>query len=120
MKVKGQNWVLAGQCAVDAGLIMIGDPCYINGEEPANELATGDWMEFCDWLGEDYPITKEIPFRLGHDGAGVVMSSGLGDGCYEVWVRVEEIPDWGKRVVEARIIFLHEDELKSFKHPYER
>jgi len=110
MKIEGQNWVLAGHIGVDAGLCMVGDPSYINGNNPTNALATGDWLEFCNWLGKDYPTIKAVPYAFGHEGAAVVVSSGIGDGYYPVWARVEEIPHWGKRVMELRVVFIYDEE----------
>jgi hypothetical protein len=40
---------------------------------------------------------------LGHAGAGVAFSSGLGDGEYDVYATIEDIPDFGERVTSVRI-----------------
>lgn len=45
---------LVGYVDVDAGLIMIGDPCYTLPEEGTSREELGkDWSEFCDRLGEE-------------------------------------------------------------------
>ena len=110
---KRDGWQLAGHCAVDAGLIMICDPCYVHKEDGGCSSApfSGTWDDFCAWLAEDnYPLVKKMPFTLGHEGAGVVMSSGFGDGVYPVYVRIKDFGKWGKRVVEATILFDEDEE----------
>ena len=107
------EWKLIGHCGVDAGLIMIGDPCYVTGDNPANALIK-DWDKFCDAYSNpanniESQTAFSIPFARGHDGAGVVMSSGIGDGYYPVYARFKELEDWGTRIVEARIVFIGEE-----------
>lgn len=41
-----------------------------------------------------------LMFKKGHDGAGVCFSSGYGDGCYEVWGKVNS----DGRIVEVRVL----------------
>ena len=41
-----------------------------------------------------------LKFKAGHMGAGVCFSSGYGDGCYEVWGKVNS----DGRFVEVRVI----------------
>lgn len=111
------DWRLAGYCGVDAGLIMIGDPCYVIGPNPSNVMLE-DWDTFIAWLHEedpefdpsDEPVNKQMPFRLGHDGAGVVFESGYGDGVYPVYIAIKDCDQWGKRIAEARIVFIDPEE----------
>lgn len=49
--------------------------------------------------------SAQLVFPTGRVGAGVVFKSGVGDGLYPVYVRRAEVPGWGERVVEARIVF---------------
>ena len=67
---------------VDAGLIWIGDPCYIMGDDAGNRVT--DWADFCDNLREDGNY-KTVTAPLGK-GIGLAISSGYGDGCYPVHV----------------------------------
>lgn len=62
--------------AVDAGVVWIGDPCYVLGDDASNRVK--DWLDFCDKIGNDSVSTP-----LG-EGTGVCVSSGHGDGTYEV------------------------------------
>lgn len=98
--------IRAGVCGVDAGMIMMGDPCY--GEGQQNHPSNMDWGEFCelfDNLREDYPRFGQLDYDLGHPGLGVVMDSGFGDGVYPVYVTIQHFPNWGPRIVKAEIFF---------------
>ena len=44
-----------------------------------------------------------IPYAKGHEGLAVVFSSGIGDGFYPVYGKIEEIEGMGKRITEVRI-----------------
>lgn len=48
----------------------------------------------------------QLNFELGHAGAGVVVSTGFGDGLYDVFARYRDIPDWGRRITEVRVVFV--------------
>ena len=52
----------------------------------------------------------QLNYNLGHAGAGVAFSSGLGDGVYDVMARIEDTGDWGKRVCEIRIVLIEDEE----------
>lgn len=116
LKLDRSEWKLVGHFGVDAGLCWIGDPCYIlHKDKPAYEGATPeglpeslgkDWHGFCDTLGEDYQTMKSYPYDLGHEGLGVCVSTGFGDGTYPVYARVTEEAGWGKRVAQIFIDFM--------------
>lgn len=80
---KKNERVLAGHVGVDAGLMWIGDPCYVMGDGASHRVSS--WSEFCDKL--DFNQGFQSP--LG-DGAGVVTSTGWGDGYYPVYVTFGE------------------------------
>ena len=95
-----------GFCGVDAGLIWIGDPCYIlhkykNAEKdydkPPKSIGD-DWPDFCGKF--EGPVTK-FDFDLGHEGLGICISDFGGDGCYPVYITRNE----KGRVVKAEIVF---------------
>ena len=73
-----------GNVGVDAGLIWIGDPCYVLPDD-ATENPGADWSAFCDALGDAMPTEKSFNFKRGHEGAGICISSGYGDGVYPVF-----------------------------------
>ena len=89
--------VTVGEIGVDAGLCWIGDPCYVfhkNGEYEGDTVpkALGkSWKEFCDALfatGEHNAY--QFSYDMGHDGLGVAVSTGYGDGCYPVIVTMKD------------------------------
>lgn len=102
----GDQVVLIGHVGVDAGMIMIGDPCY--GEHEKNHPANRDWLEFCRWYEKvsgdgQYPRFAEIPYDLGHPGLGVVCDSGFGDGTYPVYATIRDCGTWGRRIIKIEV-----------------
>ena len=91
---------LLGHVGVDAGLIWIGDPCYCVTPD-CNEHPAATWSEFCDKLDHEKPVEAVFPFRMGHDGLGVCLSTRHGDGSYPVYVERDNVG----RVVAATIRF---------------
>jgi len=70
---------------VDAGIIMLGDPCYTLPDDASHRGEVGrNWDAFCEatFATED-PGQVYKPFG---DGTAVVVSSGYGDGQYPVYV----------------------------------
>ena len=49
------------------------------------------------------PHYGQLNFKLGHAGVGVVFSSGIGDGLYPVYAKIEEVDGLGPRIMEIRI-----------------
>ena len=45
----------------------------------------------------------QLNYKMGHPGVGVAFRSGIGDGKYPVYGKIEEIEGWGMRVTEVRI-----------------
>jgi len=83
------NWRVVGRVGVDSGCIIIADPAY------AEKVTEDEVMDAVnDHAG---PIAGDL---------GVVVSTGLGDGMYDVEARIEDIEGWGERVAEVRIRFL--------------
>lgn len=92
------EWVKIGEVGVDAGLIWIGDPCYILHQPKGKPESIGkNWEEFCNKLTDD---VTQFNYDLGHTGLGVCVSSGYGDGEYDVEANFED-----GRVKEVRIKF---------------
>ena len=98
------GWTVAGIIGVDAGIVMIGDPCYAETEQrhPANR----EWQDFCDDYAAAADGIMQLDYDMGHPGLGVVVSSGYGDGTYEVEVRRTT----DGRVAELRVVFIEEKE----------
>lgn len=98
------KWEHVGNCNVDAGLIWIGDPCYIIPNSRWKE-----WGDFCYELFKLKDPVNAVQFAhdLGHSGLGVCVSSGYGDGTYPVYVR----KNGEGRIIEAKILFDEEEKI---------
>ena len=107
----------AGVIGVDAGLCWIGDPCYILHKDDKDKKPKSigeNWMDFCNNLGEDYPTVKQFHYDRGHEGLGMCVSTGYGDGVYPVFVTKNS----EGRVVRVTIEFIsyeNEDELNGYE-----
>lgn len=74
---KGQQ---VGTVYVDAGMVWVGDPCYVMGDDASSRVH--DWIkDFCDKLD----MSKSVDTPLGM-GTGFAIESGYGDGEYPVYV----------------------------------
>uniref|UniRef100_A0A6H2A4P0 Uncharacterized protein n=1 Tax=viral metagenome TaxID=1070528 RepID=A0A6H2A4P0_9ZZZZ len=79
-----------GEISVDAGIVWIGDPCYIlhkNLDEIPQEIGR-TWEEFCENIkemkhGQQFNHNKNIT------GLGVVVGDFGGDGVYPVMAEIE-------------------------------
>ncbi len=113
--MKKEEYEHIGHIGVDAGLCWVGDPCYIlhtEDEDNAKELGT-TWGEFCDKLTEDGVYTK-FNYPLGHEGLGIAISTGYGDGFYPVYIKKNP----NGRVAEIRIVFIDDDVEYKDPMPY--
>lgn len=54
----------------------------------------------------------QLNYLMGHEGAGVVFSSGFGDGEYEVWATLWEDPEDPNhtRIASIEIVMISEEE----------
>lgn len=91
---------LIGHIAVDAGLCWIGDPCYILHKDENYKSIGKDWGEFCRLLGENYPTAMSFNFDKGHEGLGICVSTGYGDGVYPVYAEIK-----GNRIKSIKVEF---------------
>jgi hypothetical protein len=100
------EWEQVGEVGVDAGLMWLGDPCYIMGNDASRKWDT--WSDFCDNLRDkhwDYTGVTQYNFSRGHVGLGVCVSTGYGDGVYPVEVKRNH----EGRIAEVRIVFIEEE-----------
>jgi hypothetical protein len=84
MDLSKYNQKVIGWIGVDAGLVWIGDPCYIIHATPDgfhSEMGR-TWSEFCDTISGK--VYHSFPYKMGHEGIGVVTSTRHGDGMYPV------------------------------------
>ena len=88
-----------GTVLVDAGLIWVGDPCYVLPEDASHAIGR-DWQAFCKDLAErDEKGANDV---YTFEGTGIAVGSGYGDGEYNVYVRRDR---YEGRVMELRISF---------------
>ena len=91
----GPEWRHAGSVTVDTGAVLVSDP--------ASSRPQGAPLD----PGALYGEVGQSPHPTD-TAVAVVCSSGLGDGRYPVVVRVVNLPFWGERVAELRVLFFPE------------
>lgn len=111
------DWRTVGKVAVDAGMLWIGDPCYILFRETPPDLG-GNWKElvrriFAREQDSAHPGVaqfKRDPSEEGHDpnfdALGVTVATGFGDGVYDVEARYDA--ETG-RIAEVRVVFIRRE-----------
>ncbi len=91
------TWEKVGDVDVDAGLIWVGDPCYVMGSDSSHGPKT--WDDF--WPKTCAPgVNAQVSAPLG-DGVGFAIQSGWGDGTYSVYVQRKE-----GRIAAVKVEFL--------------
>lgn len=101
MKTKREKFEVIGSITVDAGIVQIGDPCY---QYDNHDM----WLKYLDDTGilnmeGVLPIPHESEQgNYGHCSKAVVVTSGFGDGVYEVLAK--KCKETG-RVKEVKIKF---------------
>lgn len=91
------EWEKVGEVGVDAGLIWIGDPCYVVAKDSSHVWAS--WKKFCN------AFLKKVSNGVADFGnTGIAVESGEGDGCYDVFVRRKD-----GMIKEARIVFIEDE-----------
>ena len=101
------EWKKIGVVGVDSGQLMICDPCYIDSEWKKEEFDSAKKPSNFSYNGVSQATLKrqtaQMKYALGHSGVAVVFRSGLGDGLYDVFAKIEDVKYWGRRVTEVRI-----------------
>jgi hypothetical protein len=101
-----------GSVGVDAGMVMVGDPCYLDkwGKDSANgtEYIDNEVAEQQESGEYKYTYSGACAATLGEHGAGelgnadaVAVSSGYGDGVYPVFATYNH----DGRIVKLEVIF---------------
>lgn len=106
---KGKR-ITIGTVGVDAGMLYLGDPCYVI-DRP---LGAKPWGEFLEELYASQPQGSEanwwtvegtLPNPAYKFPAGMVVTTGYGDGEYPVEVELRE-----GRVASVTVTFIREGE----------
>lgn len=94
-----------GTVMVDAGLIWVGDPCYVLPEEKDHHNGNPGhlWQAFCNELSKQDENGANNVYKFD---TGIAVSSGYGDGEYPVFVT----RDHNGRVMELTISFDDQDQ----------
>jgi len=74
-----------GSIDVDAGIIWVGDPCYVLGDEASSRVTS--WDEFCTKSFDPANKVAEGVVQPLGQGVGLEVSTAYGDGSYPVFVR---------------------------------
>jgi len=96
-----------GVVGVDSGQIMVTDPCYLESEWIREEkYDVSERTHAYSYNGACAETLSpegggQLNYILGHPGAGVVASSGYGDGEYPVFATYNE----DGRIVKLEVIF---------------
>ena len=85
----------AGSVYVDAGMVWVGDPCYVIGKDSSH--APEKWDDFVAKM--DFVNPHAAQEVLG-EGIGLAVPTGMGDGIYPVFV---------ERLSSGRVVALHVD-----------
>jgi hypothetical protein len=113
---KNGKW-LVGRVGVDAGMVMVGDPCYLDkyGKESSDGF---EWVESEVETQKtkqkyDYSYSGACAATLGENSAGelgradaVAVSSGYGDGVYPVYAHYNH----EGRIERLEVVFVNDDE----------
>lgn len=115
LNIKTSEWTKVGEIGVDAGLCWIGDPCYIlHGDKDRLPKDIGTkWHDFCDKVHDTSNGATQFNYDAGHAGLGVCVSTGFGDGGYDVEVKYVRVKGWGKRIKEVRVVFIPDESLSE-------
>ena len=73
---------LIGHIGVDAGMCWIGDPCYVLPDDGSERANVSQWDEFCEIMQGQQHVAFD--YTAGHEGLGVCVETGWGDGLYPV------------------------------------
>lgn len=91
-----------GSVGVDAGILWIGDPFYIMGDEASNRVT--DWKQFCAatfYKQNEIKNTHGVSAPLG-PGTGFVVPTAYGDGVYDVFVEYDRNGNAKKLIVDLQ------------------
>jgi hypothetical protein len=81
--------VLLGQVGVDAGMLMVGDPCYFVGKDATINERCATWEQACTDVFTKAPLPgRDAPMDV-YD-LGIAIATTYGDGCFPVYLETNE------------------------------
>lgn len=89
MRGSNATWEKVGHIDVDAGIVWIGDPCYVMHGASKDWGTLGQtWRQFCDYLHEKIVGgVASFGAREDTEGLGICVQTAHGDGAYPVYVK---------------------------------
>lgn len=88
-------WHPLGDLRIDTGMIALCDPAHASAVAESLDLEKiGAGEDFVALVGE------------GQQTLAIACVTGLGEGNYRVVARHEDVPGFGRRIAELRIMFL--------------
>ena len=101
-KRASDGWSVIGHVPVDAGCLMLMDPCYLRDRLFAGSEQIESWYDdaVVDHAEETHWAVKHHDERYGH-----IVSTGYGDGFYPIEARFNS----EGLIAEVRIRFINED-----------
>jgi len=85
--------VKIGKIGVDAGMLMVGDPCYFVGKDASINDVCESWNQACgDIFCAPGIVGQDTPMDVY--GLGLAISTTNGDGTYNVYLETSKT---GKR-----------------------
>ena len=76
--------VKIGEVGVDAGMLMVGDPCYFVGKDAFINESCKTWNQACDEIFCKPDVRRDTPMDVY--GLGVAIATTHGDGTYPVYL----------------------------------
>lgn len=76
--------VKIGTVGVDAGMLMVGDPCYFVGKDASINESCESWDQACNEIFCKPDVRRDTPMDVY--GLGVAISTTYGDGEYNVYL----------------------------------
>ncbi len=76
--------VKIGEVGVDAGMLMVGDPCYFVGRDASINDVCKTWTQACDDVFCKPNVRRDTPMDVY--GLGVAIATTNGDGTYAVYL----------------------------------
>ncbi len=78
--------VKLGYVGVDAGVLMVGDPCYFIGEDAIIDEKCKTWKQACDEVFLTGDALNNADKPLDVYGLGIAIHTTHGDGEYPVYL----------------------------------
>lgn len=111
------DWTKIGNLPVDAGCIMLSDPCYVlpdsryNAEGALLKEAPYDYKDMLEEMEkEDWPQIFKVKPKGYSNPLGLIVESGYGDGLYPVYAKFNK----EGRLIKVMIDFDMEDEEEDY------